>query len=145
MTPRIAIRNFISEKVKQIGEFTEKNVSFYKLDRVDHPPHASIYLGRMNSEIDSMGGDSNNFERELFVMVDFYCDKSEDADAQSDEWLSQIETLIYRAEKNDDLPDGVEDVILQYAEFRPTEGGKQTRGDLVTAWRVEYSETISIA
>ena len=144
MSPRILFRNKLVELVKELADFDDSNVSLYKLDRVDKTPHAAIYLGRMNSELETMGGDCNGYERDITVYIDFYSDHGTDADAQTDAWLVELEQLIYRAEKNDDLPGDMEDAQLRFAEFRPTSGGKEKRGDLVTAWVANFSETLTV-
>lgn len=145
MSPRIQLRDKIVSLVKEMADFNDANVSLYKLDRVDKTPSASIYLGRMNSEISTMGDDSNTFDRDIIVMVDFHSDHGADADGQTDEWLVELESLIYQAQGRGELPESVEDIELDYAEFRPTSTGKERMGDLVTVWRAEFSETLSIS
>ena len=143
MSPRIQIRDKIVSLVKEMTDFSDANVSLYKLDRVDKTPSASIYLGRMNSEISTMGGDTNSFERDLVIMVDFHSDHGTDADSQCSDWLEELETLIYRAEKSGAFPNAVEDIALDYAEFRPTSTAKERMGDLVTVWMVEFNEILT--
>jgi hypothetical protein len=145
MSPRIQLRDKIVSLVKEMVDFSDANVSLYKLDRVDKTPSASIYLGRMNSEISTMGGESNTFERDIVIMVDFHSDHGTDADSQCSDWLEELETLIYRAEKSGAFPDAVEDIELDYAEFRPTSTAREKMGDLVTVWRAEFNETLSIS
>lgn len=145
MSTRIEIRNQFVSLVKTLSDFGDSNVTLYKLDRVDKTPASSIYLGRLNSEPSTMGGDSNDFDRELVIMVDFHSDHGQDADAQTSEWLTQLETAVYRTLKAGEFPEAVEDVFLDFAEFRPTSTAKERKGDLVTIWRVEFEETIAIA
>ena len=92
-----------------------------------------------------MGGTSNDFERDLSVFVDFYSDHGTDADSQTDAWLSELEQKIFDAVKNDELSEGFEDVVLSFAEFKPTETSREKRGDLVTIWQAEFMETLSVS
>jgi len=142
-SPRIEFRNHIVGLIKQIADFNDGNVSLYKLDRVDSTPCASVYLGRLTSETEAMGGSSNRIERDLTVMVDFHSNDGTDADAQTDAWLVELEQLIFSSSKNGELPAGCDDAELSFAEFRPTDTSKERRGDLVTVWRVEISETLT--
>ncbi len=143
MNPRIQIRDKIVSLVKEMADFSDKNVQLYKMDRVDKTPSASIYLGRLNSEISTCGEESNYYDRDLTIMVDFHSDHGTDADSQTSEWLAELERLIYRAEKSDAFPVPIDDVMLSFAEFMPTATSNERRGDLVSAWRVEFAETVT--
>lgn len=145
MSVRIQIRDKFLELVKTLADFSDSNVTLYKLDRVDQTPASSIYLGRLDSEPTTMGGGSNDFDRELVVMVDFHSDHGSDADAQTSAWLTELETAVYRSLKAGEFPEAVEDAFLDFAEFRPTTTAKERKGDLVTIWRVEFTETIETA
>lgn len=144
-SPRIEIRDLIVELVKKIPEFNDKNVSLYKMDRVDKTPAASVYLGRMGSELTTMGGESNTYSRDIGIMVDFHSDDGLDADAQTDCWLVELESLIYKAQETGALSELLEDIDLTYAEFHPTSTGRERMGDLVTMWRAEFSETLTLS
>lgn len=145
MSDRITIRNKIVALVKDMADFNDANVTLYKLDRVDSTPQASVYLGRMSSELSTMGGSSNSFERDVVIMVDFHSNHGTDADSQTDAWLVELEALIYRADGNGDFPDSLNGLNLEFAEFRPTATSNERRGDLVTVWRAEYDETLTLS
>jgi hypothetical protein len=145
MSARIDIRDKVVALVKEMADFSDSNVSLYKLDRVDKLPAASIYLSRLNSEPSGMGGGSNSFERSLGIMIDFHSDHGTDADSQSSDWLDEIELLIYRAEKNGAFPTSLDAIKLDFAEFRPTATSKERRGDLVTVWVADFDEILNLS
>jgi hypothetical protein len=143
MSDRIDIRDKIVSLVEGMTDFSAANVKLYKLDRVDKTPSSSVYLGRMDSSVGSMGGGSNSIDRELVIMVDFHSDHGTDADAQTSAWLEELETAIYRARKAGEFPASVEAASLDFAEFRPTSTAQEKTGDLVSFWRVEFSERLA--
>ncbi|MBK1835009.1 hypothetical protein [Roseibacillus ishigakijimensis] len=144
MSKRLAIRNKVLELVESLAGFSPGNVALYKLDTVERTPFASVYLNETETDNLHMMRGMATMERTLSINVDFHLDSATDADAEADALLEELEQRILKAAMAGDIP-GVRILFLASAEFRPTQHGKQRAGDLVTTWRAEYEDSISLS
>lgn len=149
MSKRITVRDQFRTVVEAMTDFGSSNVALYKLDKIDKTPFASITLGAMTTDEEATMGrrnaDAVSVSRSLSIFVDFHQDTSGgDADAQLDGWLTELETALYQAMKDGGFAGKADFLEMARAEFHPLERDKETKGDLTTEWRVEFSESITL-
>lgn len=143
MSKRIAIRDKFMELVRELPGLSN-NVALYKLDIVERFPFASVYLAEMSTENLTMMRQFATMDRNLSLGVDIHLDGEGDADADLDTLLESLESKVIKAALNGDIP-GVREIYLENAEFRPTQRGREKAGDLVTSWRAEYEDSVSLS
>lgn len=142
---RILLRNTIRDLVATLPGFNADKVKLYKLDRVDETPFASVYLDRMDSDLETMTsmGRVNAVSRKIRVAVDFHLDEgTTDADSAMDDWVAELEQKVMKEARADNIGD-IRFVVLTSAVFRPLSTHKEKRGDLVAIFEAEYEEMIS--
>lgn len=142
---RIITRDRIRELVATLPGFSADRVQLYKMDIAEKTPFASVYLDRMNSDVETMyHQNTHEANRTLRVAVDLHLNNVTDADAVLDSMAVELERKVLQAARVGELGD-IRDIALVLLDFKPTKTNREKSGNSVLVFEAVYFDSVDLS
>lgn len=136
---RINIRTKMIELVAALPGFTTDNVSPHKLDKVELPNEASVYLQGVESEPGAMRGQR---KREQRVNVSLFLTDETDAETKGSELLNTLEAAVETARRAAGFGT-ISGVSLETANVTHDPTSKGTKAEVHATFLFEFTEALA--